>query len=200
MAPAIAADGRDVETGTAVDLGAEVGIVEPDFGDLLFFGAVHGWHLFLHLGDGTVHAFPDEMALFEGDFRPVRTDLPSFRHMPELLHRRGLLRERERAGPVILPSPQPVSTGSPTGYRPSPTVSTRSSSPRRGPGKASGSTSSVTCETGRTTRPARTPAGPAVAVAAAGAGNAFILIPSPQVSPVGHCQGRLEQHVGFCRA
>uniref|UniRef100_A0AAU2VS64 SUKH-4 family immunity protein n=1 Tax=Streptomyces sp. NBC_00008 TaxID=2903610 RepID=A0AAU2VS64_9ACTN len=106
MAPAIAADGCEIETSSVVDLGTDAETAELDSGDLLLFGAVQGWYLFLHLGDGTVHAFPDEMALFEGDFRPVHTDLSSLRHMLELLHRRKLLTERERTGPVVLPSPQ----------------------------------------------------------------------------------------------
>ncbi|NED86188.1 hypothetical protein G3I76_39640 [Streptomyces sp. SID11233] len=105
MAPAIAADGCEAERSSVVDLGAEVEIAELDSGDLLLFGAVQGWYLFLHLGDGTVHAFPDEMALFEGDFRPVHTDLSSLRHMLELLHRRKLLMRREPDGNVIVGRP-----------------------------------------------------------------------------------------------
>lgn len=105
MAPAIVADDCEAETSTVVDLGTDVEIAELDFGDLLLFGAVQGWYLFLHLGDGTVHAFPDEMALFEGDFRPVHTDLSSLRHMLELLHRRKLLMRREPDGSVIVGRP-----------------------------------------------------------------------------------------------
>ncbi|MFF3173884.1 SUKH-4 family immunity protein [Streptomyces sp. NPDC057900] len=106
MAPALVADDCEAEPTSVVDLGTDVEIAEADCGDLLLFGAVQGWFLFLHLGDGTVHAFPDGMALFEGDFRPVHTDLSSLRHMLELLHRRQLLTARERTGPLILPSPR----------------------------------------------------------------------------------------------
>ncbi|WP_405700465.1 SUKH-4 family immunity protein [Streptomyces sp. NBC_01383] len=102
MAPPLAADDCVVETSSVVGLGEVVEIAELDFGDLLLFGSVQGWYLFLHLGDGTVHAYPDRMALFVGDFRPVHTDLSSLRHMLELLHRRKLRMKRERTGPVVL--------------------------------------------------------------------------------------------------
>ncbi|WP_371629703.1 SUKH-4 family immunity protein [Streptomyces sp. NBC_00341] len=105
MVPAIAADDCEVETTSVVDLGCEAQVARLDSGDLLLFGSVQGWYLFLHLGDGTVHAFPDEMALFDGDFRPVHTDLSSLRHMLELLHRRKLLMRREPTGPVIVGRP-----------------------------------------------------------------------------------------------
>lgn len=52
----------------------------------------------VHLGDGTVHAFPDEIALFPGDFRPVHADLSSLRHLLGLLHRRKLRVARECTG------------------------------------------------------------------------------------------------------
>ncbi|WP_406451833.1 SUKH-4 family immunity protein [Streptomyces sp. NBC_00876] len=98
MAPALAADDCVVERTSVVDLGDEVEMIEEESGVLLLFGAVQGWYLFLHLGDGSVHAVPDEMALFDGDLRPVHTDLSSLRRMLELLHRRELEVAREPAG------------------------------------------------------------------------------------------------------
>lgn len=105
MVPVIAADDCEAERTTVVDLGSEVQVARLDSGDLLLFGSVQGWYLFLHLDDGTVHAFPDEMALFEGAFRPAHTDLSSLQHMLELLHRRKLLMRREPAGAVIVGRP-----------------------------------------------------------------------------------------------
>ncbi|MFD7492566.1 SUKH-4 family immunity protein [Streptomyces sp. NPDC059832] len=98
MAPPLAAEDCTVERSTLVHLGDEVEVVAREFGELLLFGAVQGWYLFLHLGDGTVHAFPDEIALFPGDFRPVHADLSSLGHLLGLLHRRKLRVARECAG------------------------------------------------------------------------------------------------------
>ncbi|MCX4966503.1 SUKH-4 family immunity protein [Streptomyces sp. NBC_00654] len=97
MAPALAADDCTVGGSRLVDLGDTVEIAEREFGDLLLFGAVQGWYLFLHLGDGTVYAYPDEVALFPGDFRPVHTDLSSLRRVLELLLRQQLSAEGESA-------------------------------------------------------------------------------------------------------
>lgn len=58
---------------------------------------------FLGLDAGTVHALPDELALFDGDLRPMHTDLSSLRHMLELLHRRKLQTDREGDGRNQLP-------------------------------------------------------------------------------------------------
>lgn len=60
--------------------------------------SVDGWYFFLGLDDGTVYALPDELELFEGDLRPVHTDLSSLRHLLELLRRRVLKVDREWAG------------------------------------------------------------------------------------------------------
>ncbi|MFI7361831.1 SUKH-4 family immunity protein [Streptomyces sp. NPDC050149] len=99
MAPALAADGCAVEGGRpVVDLGDEVVVIEEEFGNILLFGAVQGWYLFLGLDDGTVHALPGELEDFEGDLRPVHTDLSSLRHLLELLHRRVLKVDREWVG------------------------------------------------------------------------------------------------------
>ncbi|MFI6949202.1 SUKH-4 family immunity protein [Streptomyces sp. NPDC050422] len=99
MAPVLAADGCAVEGGRPiVDLDDEVVIIEEEFGNILLFGAVQGWYLFLGLDDGTVHALPGEMELFEGDLRPVHTDLSSLRHLLELLHQRVLKVGRGEAG------------------------------------------------------------------------------------------------------
>ncbi|WLQ49345.1 SUKH-4 family immunity protein [Streptomyces poriferorum] len=99
MAPVLAADGCAVAAGRpVVDLDDEVVIIEEEFGNILLFGAVQGWYLFLGLDDGTVHALPGEMELFEGDLRPVHTDLSSLRHLLELLHRRVLKVDREATG------------------------------------------------------------------------------------------------------
>ncbi len=99
LAPVLTADGCAVEGGRpVVDLGDEVEMIEEESGVLLLFGAVQGWYLFLHLGDGTVHAVPDARELFDGDLRPVHTDLSSLRHLLELLHRRALKVDRERTG------------------------------------------------------------------------------------------------------
>ncbi|MEU1489454.1 SUKH-4 family immunity protein [Streptomyces sp. NPDC005776] len=99
MAPALAADGCAVEGGRpVVDLDDEVVIIEEEFGNILLLGAVQGWHLFLGLDDGTVHALPGEMELFDGDLRLVHTDLSSLRHLLELLHQRVLKVDREWAG------------------------------------------------------------------------------------------------------
>lgn len=94
MAPPIVAEECTFELSSVVHLGDDVEIVECEFGDLLLFGAVQGWYLFLHLGDGTVHAIPDEIALFSGDFRPVHSDLSSLRRLLELLYRQELSAER----------------------------------------------------------------------------------------------------------
>ncbi|MEE4492347.1 SUKH-4 family immunity protein [Streptomyces sp. BE230] len=99
MAPALMADDCAVEGGSPiVDLGDEVVIIEEEFGNILLFGAVQGWYFFLGLDDGTVHAIPDELELFDGDLRPVHTDLSSLRHLLELLHRRVLKADREWTG------------------------------------------------------------------------------------------------------
>ncbi|WP_285567317.1 SUKH-4 family immunity protein [Streptomyces sp. RTGN2] len=98
LAPALAADGCAVrESRPVVDLGDEVEMIEEESGVLLLFGAVQGWYLFLHLGDGTVHAVPDELELFDGDLRMVHSDLSSLRHLLELLHRRALKADSEPA-------------------------------------------------------------------------------------------------------
>ncbi|MCX4679628.1 SUKH-4 family immunity protein [Streptomyces sp. NBC_01433] len=94
MAPPIVAPECAFERSSMVHLGDAVEIAEREFGELLLFGAVQGWYLFLHLGDGTVHAFPDEIALFPGDFRPVHSDLSSLRRLLELLYRQELSAER----------------------------------------------------------------------------------------------------------
>lgn len=98
MAPPIAADDCFVQQSSMVDLDDEVVTVEEEFGTLLLFGAVQGWYLFLHLGNGTVYAFPDERALFAGDIRPMHTDLSSLRRMLVLLHRKERQVEREGTG------------------------------------------------------------------------------------------------------
>ncbi|MFI6648282.1 SUKH-4 family immunity protein [Streptomyces sp. NPDC050529] len=99
LAPVLVADGCAVEAGRPiVDLDDEVVIIEEEFGNILLFGAVQGWYLFLGLDDGTVHAIPDELELFDGDLRPVHTDLSSLRHLLELLHRRVLKVDREWTG------------------------------------------------------------------------------------------------------
>lgn len=99
MAPVLVADGCVVkEVRPLVDLDDEVVIIEEESGNILLFGAVQGWYLFLGLDDGAVHALPDELALFDGDLRPVHTDLSSLRRMLELLHRRELRMDREGAG------------------------------------------------------------------------------------------------------
>ncbi|MEU8508298.1 SUKH-4 family immunity protein [Streptomyces brevispora] len=98
LAPPIAADDCFVQPSRMVDLDDEVVTVEEEFGVLLLFGAVQGWYLFLHLGDGTVYAFPDELALFAGDIRPMHTDLSSLRRMLVLLHRKERQVEREWTG------------------------------------------------------------------------------------------------------
>lgn len=99
MAPALIADDCAVEgAGPILDLGDEVVIIEEEFGNILLFGAVQGWYFFLGLDDGTVYALPDELELFEGDLRPVHTDLSSLRHLLELLRRRVLKVDREWAG------------------------------------------------------------------------------------------------------
>ncbi|WP_329615353.1 SUKH-4 family immunity protein [Streptomyces brevispora] len=98
MAPPIAADDCFVQPSRMVDLDDEVVTVEEEFGVLLLFGAVQGWYLFIHLGDGTVYALPDEPALFAGDIRPMHTDLSSLRRMLVLLHRKERQVEREWTG------------------------------------------------------------------------------------------------------
>lgn len=99
MAPVLAADGCVVGQGRpVVDLGDEVVIIEEEFGDILLFGAVQGWYLFLGLEDGSVHALPGELECFDGDLRLVHTDLSSLRHVLELLHGRALRAGRETAG------------------------------------------------------------------------------------------------------
>ncbi|MEU9204228.1 SUKH-4 family immunity protein [Streptomyces sp. NPDC048332] len=116
MAPVLAADGCAVVAGRPiVDLVDEVVIIEEEFGSILLFGAVQGWYLFLGLDDGTVHALPGETELFEGDLRPVHTDLSSLRHLLELLHRRVLEVDREATGvdrsapyPELAPYPGPA--------------------------------------------------------------------------------------------
>lgn len=98
MAPPIASDDCAAERSSVVDLGSEVEVAARESGDLLLFGAMQGWYLFLHLGDGTVHAFPDGIALFDGDFRPVHADLSSLRHLLVLLERRELWARHEHPG------------------------------------------------------------------------------------------------------
>ncbi|MGW0934506.1 SUKH-4 family immunity protein [Streptomyces sp. NPDC002666] len=104
MAPALVADGCVVEPILPlVDLEDEVVIIEEEFGNILLFGAVQGWYLFLGLDAGTVHALPDELALFDGDLRPMHTDLSSLRHMLELLHRGKPQTDHEGVGRNRLP-------------------------------------------------------------------------------------------------
>ncbi|WP_326660370.1 SUKH-4 family immunity protein [Streptomyces sp. NBC_00385] len=99
LAPVLAAEGCAIGEGRpVVDLDDEVVIIEEEFGNILLLGAVQGWYLFLGLDDGTVHALPDERELFEGDLRPVHTDLSSLQHLLELLHRRVLKVAREGTG------------------------------------------------------------------------------------------------------
>lgn len=95
MAPPIVAEECAFELSSVVHLGDDVEMVRCDFGDLLLFGAVQGWYLFLHLGDGTVYAIPDEIAVLPGgDFRQVHSDLSSLRRLLELLYRQELSAER----------------------------------------------------------------------------------------------------------
>ncbi|TXS37152.1 SUKH-4 family immunity protein [Streptomyces sp. OR43] len=99
LAPVLAAVGCAVEGGgPVVDLDDEVVVIEEEFGNVLLFGAVQGWYLFLGLDDGRVYALPDEPELFDGGLRPVHTDLSSLRHLLELLHGRVLKVDREWAG------------------------------------------------------------------------------------------------------